>query len=249
MNALCNKSEQSVCSICLDIVVDGSITTPCSHNFHIDCIKRILHPTCPMCKTNILKFLVDNNFIQQNNLNKKMKVFNEMIDFFFDFCDDDILCRRDFTCCNSCGMAEIYDEIEDEKNDDDEDQYNGYSGYIFYHTQTTSDILDQISRDQEEICANLNWDIFTKLQIKVDELDVTQPKYIDQQIESAVPESGSQIEYDTFAKRLCSLAEQFTYQTNNPDFELRIEYDQSMGSSKKLKLFAKIPESFYTNAK
>jgi len=130
-----------ICSICLE-QQDSSLKTPCGHYFHQNCISRILNPVCPICKTDIFNFLIDNNIlIPQENITyqtadgilPKYKAFKEMIDFFFELCNDKgILCRRDFTCCNSCGAHEI--EIEREETEGDEEIY---TGYIFYHTQTT----------------------------------------------------------------------------------------------------------------
>ena len=40
-----------------------------------------------------------------------------------------IVARQDFSCCNNCGFAEIWDEIEAEE------QRQPVEGYVFYHLQ------------------------------------------------------------------------------------------------------------------
>lgn len=48
-----------------------------------------------------------------------------------------IICRQDFTCCNTCGSAEIVDEMEESK-------LVGVAvrGYAFYHSQDTERVAD-----------------------------------------------------------------------------------------------------------
>ncbi len=48
-----------------------------------------------------------------------------------------VLPRHNFTCCGTCGVAEIYDEIEAKiKNGTD------VKGYVFYHQQDTESAVD-----------------------------------------------------------------------------------------------------------
>jgi hypothetical protein len=42
-----------------------------------------------------------------------------------------IVARQDFSCCNNCGFAEIWDEVEKEE------KYQPVEGYVFYHLQAT----------------------------------------------------------------------------------------------------------------
>jgi hypothetical protein len=42
-----------------------------------------------------------------------------------------IVARQHFTCCNTCGFTEIWDEIEEEE------QRQQVKGYVFYHFQST----------------------------------------------------------------------------------------------------------------
>ena len=149
-----------------------------------------------MCKKNISEFLKENNALvdSKNDIDlKDIKKFpkyvsyENMIDAFFESCyTNDILCRRDFTCCNSCGNAEI-DDVNDPEID--------YIGYIFYHTQTTDDILDQIAKNNDDINIYLCWGVFVS----------TEP---------------TSTEYDIFAEKLIKLAESFTENVNDHEFSL-----------------------------
>jgi hypothetical protein len=42
-----------------------------------------------------------------------------------------IVARQDFSCCNNCGFAEIWDEVEEEE------KQHIVEGYVFYHLQCT----------------------------------------------------------------------------------------------------------------
>jgi hypothetical protein len=44
--------------------------------------------------------------------------------------------RQDFSCCNTCGFAEIWDEIEKEE------QRQPVEGYVFYHLQCTERAIE-----------------------------------------------------------------------------------------------------------
>ncbi|WP_353109486.1 hypothetical protein [Gordonia sp. (in: high G+C Gram-positive bacteria)] len=44
-----------------------------------------------------------------------------------------VVAREDFTCCGTCGSAEIFDERDDSRE---------WRGYVFYHSQDTDGIFD-----------------------------------------------------------------------------------------------------------
>lgn len=48
-----------------------------------------------------------------------------------------VVCRQDFTCCGTCGVAEIGDEIEKARKDG-----SLVRGYAFYHTQDTESAVE-----------------------------------------------------------------------------------------------------------
>lgn len=161
----------------------------------------------------------DEHDYEDENIRKspKFQAFNQTIDSFFDLCDDNqILSRKDFTCCNTCGCYEIYGIKE--QTEDEGKLY--YDGYIFYHSQETDFILDQISGNIPEIHVHLNWGLF---------------------VDSSNP---SKEDYDNFTKKLVNLADKFTNQVNNSDFKLQIKYDEPNGINRKLEMFAKVPEIF-----
>jgi hypothetical protein len=48
----CNKSDSSVCVICMDAIEKWGKKLPCGHTFHLKCLMQALeHKTqCPMCR-------------------------------------------------------------------------------------------------------------------------------------------------------------------------------------------------------
>lgn len=71
-------AETNICAICQDECFDN-IKTPCNHLFHLDCIKQIQIPKCPICKKNIFKFLIGNG-LSGNKIRNKINEskFNEL---------------------------------------------------------------------------------------------------------------------------------------------------------------------------
>lgn len=49
-----------------------------------------------------------------------------------------IVCRQNFTCCQTCGHAEIWEEIEQAKQEG-----LAVSGYVFFHQQDTERVLEE----------------------------------------------------------------------------------------------------------
>jgi hypothetical protein len=47
-----------------------------------------------------------------------------------------IVARQDFSCCNNCGFAEIWDEVEKEE------ERQSVEGYVFYHLQCTERAIE-----------------------------------------------------------------------------------------------------------
>ena len=45
----------NICSICFDD--NNLIKTKCNHYFHLNCIKQIIYPKCPCCKSDLTIFL------------------------------------------------------------------------------------------------------------------------------------------------------------------------------------------------
>jgi hypothetical protein len=46
-----------------------------------------------------------------------------------------IVARQNFSCCNNCGFAEIWDEVEEEE------KHQPIEGYVFYHLQFTERVI------------------------------------------------------------------------------------------------------------
>jgi hypothetical protein len=47
-----------------------------------------------------------------------------------------IVARQNFSCCNNCGFTEIWDEV------DREEQHQQIEGYVFYHLQSTEQVIE-----------------------------------------------------------------------------------------------------------
>lgn len=151
----------------------------------------------------------DDNNIENIKQSVEYKSFYMLIDHFFDLCDgNNILCRENYTCCNTCGYSDIYEEAKDYE-DDETGQY--YDGFIFFHQQEADRIITQISKNESVISVLLNWGLFN--------------------------DSASKEDYDNFAKKLVDLANQFTKGcTDFPDFDLQIIYDQEKNINSKLEM-------------
>ena len=75
----------TLCSICQEESEELLSIKPCKHEFHLYCIKKIVRPFCPLCKTNITKFLVTNQIISKQELLKRcdkddIRIINDMDD-------------------------------------------------------------------------------------------------------------------------------------------------------------------------
>src|SRR5689334_10319850 len=68
-----NKDTDNKCCICMDDEnIENMRKTPCNHMFHLECLKQLTRPKCPLCNKNIIKFLVKNG-VTKNEIFKKIK--------------------------------------------------------------------------------------------------------------------------------------------------------------------------------
>ena len=67
------------CSICFEEDNENLIKTECNHYFHEDCIKQIIFPVCPCCKSDVKNMLnkmgVSKNKIKSNIKAEKNRLF------------------------------------------------------------------------------------------------------------------------------------------------------------------------------
>ncbi len=93
----------------------------------------------------------------------KIKISNAYIKYeriwkrFADLCEtNNIVARSDWTCCRTCGHAEIYDERKDlEKSINKK-----YLAYVFYHEQEADCIYNQCEQNKNPIKVWLGWHYF-----------------------------------------------------------------------------------------
>lgn len=69
-------------------------------------------------------------WIEETDCDKLDKAFDELE-------KQGIVSRQNFTCCQTCGHAEIWEEIEQAKQDSE------VSGYVFYHWQDTERVVEE----------------------------------------------------------------------------------------------------------
>lgn len=58
------------CTICL-ADTGNLISTPCNHSFHLDCLKSVPNMTCPLCRTDVKDFLIEQG-ISQEEINHRL---------------------------------------------------------------------------------------------------------------------------------------------------------------------------------
>lgn len=84
------------------------------------------------------------------------KSFERTIDNFIGtLYENNILAKRDWSCCSTCGFCEIGVEEERIKKDEGKE----FMGTMFYHLQDTDSILDQIENKDSEIIFYMAWDV------------------------------------------------------------------------------------------
>ena len=67
------------CVICMVNLRGSHVKTPCHHYFHVNCLKRIANPSCPLCRKNITKFLVKIG-LSQREIEKRVKENRERVE-------------------------------------------------------------------------------------------------------------------------------------------------------------------------
>jgi hypothetical protein len=72
-----------------------------------------------------------------------------------------IVARQDFSCCNKCGFAEIWDEIEEEE------KRQPVEGYVFYHLQATEMAIESGQLLMAYGCIEENAAIFVRVANKI----------------------------------------------------------------------------------
>lgn len=59
------------------------VETPCHHKYHLNCIRQTPKLNCPLCKTNLIEFLTDNDVTEEEIVQtlKTEEQENELVDF------------------------------------------------------------------------------------------------------------------------------------------------------------------------
>ena len=85
------------------------------------------------------------------------KNFENQWNKFRDKCqENNILVRSEFTCCDTCGNYDIYEERGHGE------EKNKYYAYIFYHEQDAERIFEMCKNGKKEIKIHLSWNYFDK---------------------------------------------------------------------------------------
>jgi len=167
----------------------------------------------------------NDTYIDDRKLTGKYKFFERTIDSFFEFCDSkNILCRRDFSCCNTCGNSDIIGE----KNVVETSTGKKYEGYVYYHVQETDTILDSTTSDLTDILVHLGWSIF---------------RYYDEDNDDNEDNNISDEDYNKFGEKMVELANEFNNKSESKETNMfvNLEYDPAVNIKQKLELTVKIP--------
>ena len=111
---------------------------------------------------------------------------------------NNILARADFTCCNSCGNA----EIEDVKDECEKTNNKKYLAYVFYHVQETDRIYDQCRNNSKEISAYLGWSYFEQDDEIDDEIVDKNCIKLAEKIHKIAVDAGYDLEYSDASQKL-----------------------------------------------
>lgn len=131
--------------------------------------------------------------------NLKYKKLTNLLDMFLELCEEDnILARRNWTCCNTCGNY----EIELEKKTMEEENDKKYVGYIFYHLQEKESIYDQCKNNDENIKIHLNWGYFYSDDYDKDPYGIALGNKIKKIAEINTDNSIVELEFTDFNKKL-----------------------------------------------
>ena len=68
-----------ICVICLVNLRGSRIVTPCKHEYHLQCLKKITSPYCPLCKRNIKSLLIRMG-ITKREIEKRLKQDRDRIE-------------------------------------------------------------------------------------------------------------------------------------------------------------------------
>lgn len=171
------------CAICQNELDTELKKLPCGHEFHLECIKQIVRPFCPLCKTNITEFLesidVSYNEIIKRINKDDLRISCEGLDQIDneDFDDSDILALIYLAKEENPEWVYIYRDIIIDKVSNAEHLYSkisaekiksGNTGLFFYATQITTFIN------------NSTYGFFTPMQwVNLDQLELEYPNLIE----------------------------------------------------------------------
>lgn len=109
---------------------------------------------------------------------------------FAELCNQNkIIVRDNYACCISCGNYEIFLDYKDNPS---------YNAYIYYHSQESDRIIDQLKSDQPEILIYLAWGYFD------DQLCTNDPQCLQlaQKIEKYAMSLGFHLKYTDIGQKL-----------------------------------------------
>jgi len=168
--------DMDLCSICLELEGEKEVVeTECKHFFHKECFMNLKNRACPICRSDVESLLqdlgvADENFVEEDGDDgddvsedgvedselyiKLDRVLNE---FAVACYLEKINFQRDYSCCNTCGNAEICSENEKAAGD------KKFYGYIFYHSQENDQLLEDVKGGLDPISIHLSWGIFNEV--------------------------------------------------------------------------------------
>jgi len=95
------------------------------------------------------EFLEERRLIEKSERGRRY--FNQLNAFFEKLGKNEIIGKHDWTCCNTCGAADMWKEYSDE-----------YEGYVFYHGQDYDMVIEDIQNNAVNVIkVYLSWNLFT----------------------------------------------------------------------------------------
>ena len=124
--------------------------------------------------------------------NDKYAKFEEIWDKFAELCDaKNILAKKNWTCCSSCGHGDMHKLLASEEN-------KGYIAYLFFHDQDRDMIYDSCKEDTGIAKVYLAWTYVWK----DDEIMDPKLKKLARKIQTIAKRIGCKIEYENPSTRL-----------------------------------------------
>lgn len=123
--------EENICAICLDSdQASETVTTPCNHIFHKDCIKQLNEPKCPLCKRLLVEFLL--------SLGLSLRELADRVEGINDNDDNDDYNDDDYNY-DLLDLTRLLSETDDNDSDNDSDSDSDDDFFRIYRSESEAE--------------------------------------------------------------------------------------------------------------